>query len=104
MKNVIYLLFNNILVNMFILLGERWMDKDKSENTKCNEFTEDEYKGAEFMEATIDRSKYKRLDFSKLKFNEQTISSTETLADVSPIMWADEVVQGKKKVIIKDKR
>lgn len=44
---------------------------------------------------------YRRLDFSKLKHRMGNIISTEeALKDVTPIQWPEEVLTGKKKVII----
>ena len=46
------------------------------------------------------RQGYRRLDMSKLKFSDKKISTEEALADVTPIPWSEEVLSGKKKVII----
>ena len=43
---------------------------------------------------------YRRLDFSKLKFSEKTISTEEALKDITPIQWSEDVLSGKKKVTI----
>lgn len=48
-------------------------------------------------EMNNDRSGYKRLDFSKLKFS----SSTEhNIENIVPIDWSKDVLSGKKKVLI----
>ena len=53
------------------------------------------------MEAVLnDRSNYRRLDMSKLKFSDKTMSMEESLKDIIPIRWSDDVLNGKKKVII----
>ena len=43
---------------------------------------------------------YRRLDFSKLKFSENIISTEEALKDITPIQWSDEILSGRKKVTI----
>lgn len=46
-------------------------------------------------------SEYKKLDMNKLFSKKSTIISTkESLKDVVPIDWGNEVLSGKKKVII----
>lgn len=46
-------------------------------------------------------SEYKKLDMNKLFSKKSTIISTkESLKDVVPIEWNNEVLSGKKKVII----
>ncbi len=53
------------------------------------------------MEAVLDeRKSYRRLDMSKLKFSDQPISMEESLKDIIPIPWSDDVLNGKKKVVI----
>lgn len=54
------------------------------------------------MEAVLnDRSDYRRLDMSKLKDRKiGTMSSEEALKDIIPINWSEDVLSGKKKVII----
>ena len=53
------------------------------------------------MEAVLnDRSNYRRLDMSKLKFSDKTMSMEESLKDIITIHWSDDVLNGKKKVII----
>ncbi len=53
------------------------------------------------MEAVLDERKgYRRLDMSKLKFSDQPISMEESLKDIIPIPWSDDVLNGKKKVVI----
>ena len=48
---------------------------------------------------------YRRLDFSKISNRiVGNISSEEALKDITPVNWSDEVISGKKKVVItKDK-
>jgi hypothetical protein len=53
------------------------------------------------MDATISRNGYRHLDFSKLNFSDKVVTSKEALQDVIPIKWSDDVLQGKKQVIIK---
>jgi len=43
---------------------------------------------------------YRRLDFSKLKFRDKTVTSEEALQDVIPIKWSEKVLNGDRKVII----
>lgn len=54
------------------------------------------------MEAVLnDRSGYRRLDMSKLKNRKiGTMSSEESLKDIVPFNWSEDVLNGKKKVII----
>ncbi len=53
------------------------------------------------MEAILDeRKSYHRLDMSKLKFSDQPISMEESLKDIIPIPWSEDVLNGKKKVVI----
>lgn len=53
------------------------------------------------MEAVLnDRSDYRRLDMSKLKFSDKPMSMEESLKEIIPIHWSDDVLNGKKKVII----
>lgn len=53
------------------------------------------------MEAVLnDRSGYRRLDMSKLKFSDKPMSMEESLKDIVTIHWSDDVLNGKKKVII----
>lgn len=53
------------------------------------------------MEAVLDeRKSYRRLDMSKLKFSDQPVSMEESLKDIIPIPWSDDVLNGKKKVVI----
>lgn len=48
-----------------------------------------------------ERKEYRKLDMSKLKSRKRsTISTEESLKDIIPINWNDEVLNGKKKVII----
>ena len=52
-------------------------------------------------EKDIDRSQYKRLNLSKLNFSSRSISTEEALRDVIPIQWSNDIISGKKEVIIK---
>ena len=54
------------------------------------------------MEAVLDETKsYRRLDMSKLKNRKiGTMSSEEALKDIVPINWAEDVLNGQKKVVI----
>lgn len=53
------------------------------------------------MEAVLDETKsYRRLDMSKLKFSDQPISMEESLKDITPMPWSDDILNGKKKVVI----
>lgn len=47
---------------------------------------------------------YKKIDFKQLLENKKItiVSSKEALKDVTPFEWSDEVLSGKKKVIIDD--
>lgn len=50
----------------------------------------------------IDNLQYKRLDFNKIKnITNENISSEEALKDIVPIQWSEDILSGKKKVIIK---
>lgn len=50
----------------------------------------------------IDNLQYKRLDFNKIKnITNKNISSEEALKDIVPIQWSEDILSGKKKVIIK---
>ena len=46
--------------------------------------------------------KYKRLDFSKLKHSDEKLSSEDTLKEIEPIQWSEDVLSGKKKVVIRN--
>ena len=48
----------------------------------------------------MDRSGYRRLDLSKLKFNDSPISTEEALKDVEAFDIPQEVLNGKKKIYI----
>jgi len=51
--------------------------------------------------ATINNRSYNSLDLNKLKSKKHTIiSSKEALKDITPIEWSEDVLSGKKKVII----
>lgn len=46
-------------------------------------------------------SEYKKIDMKKLKEKEIiTISTKEALKDITPIRWSEDVLNGKKKVIV----
>lgn len=45
-------------------------------------------------------SEYRRLDFSKLNFSNNIISTEEALKDVTPIQWPEDVLNGVKKINI----
>lgn len=71
------------------------MSEDKNNQTDDEPTKEDD-----IMNATVARQGYKRLDFSKLNFSDKVITNKEALHDVNPFKWSDDVLQGKKKVII----
>lgn len=53
------------------------------------------------MNTVLDERKgYHRLNMSKIKFYDEPISTEEVLKDVIPINWSDDVLTGKKKVVI----
>jgi len=53
----------------------------------------------------IENKEYRRLDITKLRSKKSSvISSEESLKDIVPIDWSDEVLSGKKKVIITSKK
>ena len=53
---------------------------------------------------TVDKSKYNPLDLKKLHDEYVlTISTKDALKDVTPINWDDEVVNGRKSVLLIDK-
>jgi len=54
--------------------------------------------------AVMDEIIYRPLDLNKLQNKKHTnISSEEALGDVVPIQWDDDVVSGKKKVLLVEK-
>ena len=59
-------------------------------------------KEADDMNAILDERKgYRRLDMSKIKNRETgTMSLKESLKDIVPINWSDDVLNGKKKVVL----
>jgi len=73
------------------------MNENETNNTNNKQHSEED----ETMDATIIRNEYRRLDFSKLNFSEKVVTSNEALRDVIPINWSDDVLQGKKQVVIK---
>ena len=53
------------------------------------------------MEAVLDERKgYRRLDISKLKFHDEPMSMEESLKDIIPIDWPEDVLSGRRNVII----
>jgi len=53
----------------------------------------------------IDNKEYRHLDITKLRSKKSiVISSEESLKDIVPIDWSDEVLSGEKKVIITGKK
>lgn len=72
------------------------MNNDKK-NTEVNQHSEED----DTMNTTVERQGYRRLDFSKLSFSDKIVTTEEALRDVVPFKWADDVLQGKKKVIVK---
>lgn len=59
-------------------------------------------KGDETMNTVMDsENQYKRLDVNMLRSkNSTTVSYEESLQDIEPIDWSDEVLSGQKKVTI----
>ena len=53
------------------------------------------------MDTVLDQKKYKRLDFSKINFDDEQISTEDSLEDVTPIHWSDDVLNGKRMAVIK---
>lgn len=53
------------------------------------------------MDAVLERKDYKRLDFSKIKFNSEPMTTEESLEDIDPIHWSDDVLNGKRKAVVK---
>jgi len=72
------------------------MDEEKISHSNDNQYSEED----DSMNATIERQEYKRLDFSKLNFSDKVVTAEEALRDVNPFKWSDDVLLGKKKVII----
>jgi hypothetical protein len=46
------------------------------------------------------KREYKKLDMSSLVFADRIIPMEEALKDVTPINWPDNVLSGKKKVVV----
>lgn len=67
-----------------------------NENKNTNEEEE------KMMNKTAEQ--YKRLDFSKLNFNPNPISTEKSLRDVTPIKWSKEILSGERKVTFHKKR
>ena len=44
---------------------------------------------------------YKRLDFSKIQFEKEELSTEESLEEIIPIKWSQAVLNGERKVLIK---
>jgi len=72
------------------------MCEKKISHTNDNQYSEEDAS----MNTTIERQEYKRLDFSKLNFSDIVVTAEEALRDVNPFKWSDDVLLGKKKVII----
>ena len=54
---------------------------------------------------TMNSKKFKSLDLDKLEDKKLKIVSTkEALSDVTPISWGEEVLSGKKKIIVDYKK
>lgn len=51
--------------------------------------------------AAIERSGYRRLNFSTLNFSDSKKTVEDSMEDITPIKWSKEVLSGEKKVIIK---
>ncbi|MBO5564944.1 MAG: hypothetical protein J5965_00870 [Aeriscardovia sp.] len=47
---------------------------------------------------------YPRLDMSKMIFSDNHPTTQEALKDVVPFEWSDDVLSGKKKIEIKEKK
>lgn len=70
------------------------MRKKDDKDNKKNNAKEEEIMSANALQ-------YRKLDFSKIDGRiTGTISSEEALKDVSPIKWSEDVLSGKKKVVI----
>lgn len=70
------------------------MKSNKNDNIKVT-------KEADDMNTVLDERKgYHRLNMSKIKFSDEPISTEEALKDVIPINWSDDVLTGKKKVVL----
>lgn len=53
------------------------------------------------METVLNQKNgYRRLDMSKIRFSDKPMSMEESLKDVIPIHWPDDVLNGKKKVVV----
>lgn len=73
-----------------------------NENNDKQKKKKEEQTGEErFMYATIERSSYKKLNLNKLNFSSEEMSMKEALSDVIPIQWSEDVLQGKRNVIIR---
>lgn len=48
----------------------------------------------------MSNSEYRRLDFSMIRFKDKPTPSEAALRDVEPMQWSQDVLSGKKKVII----
>lgn len=54
------------------------------------------------MNATlVEKQEYKKVDIFSLKFHDEIMSFEEALKDETPIEWSEDVLSGKRKVIIK---
>lgn len=55
------------------------------------------------MNAIADRIGYNKLDLKKLKFSDEIVSTKDAIQDIVPIQWSHDVLEGKKKAVIKRK-
>lgn len=56
------------------------------------------------MDTVLERKGYKRIDFSKIAFDSEPMTTEDSLEDVIPINWSDDVLEGKKKAVIKKQK
>lgn len=49
----------------------------------------------------VERNGHKRLDLESLNFLEPTQASERDVENITPIQWSEEVLSGKRKVVIK---
>lgn len=70
-----------------------------SEEKDADHFVDKEE--ADSMNAVAEeRTAYKRLNFSTLKFTDKNINQ-DSIEDIIPIKWSKEVLSGKKQIVIK---
>ena len=48
----------------------------------------------------MNSNEYRRLDFSAIQFKNNPTPSEEALRDVEPMNWSQDVMSGKKKIVI----